>query len=99
MPLYHYKHPRTNEVFEEFRQVNNRNKKFIAPDGVKCERIYYNYNEIDIRKNIRKNIRTSRAGEKLEVFQADPLYVKKCRPKTIKFRDGHVERYDPTKHC
>jgi len=99
MPIYYYKHFKTGEIFEEIRKIKDRDKKFIAPDGIECKRIFYNPNEEAIKKNVKKNVRTSRAGEKLEVFQADPTYVKKCRPKTIKFRDGHVEKYNPNKHC
>ena len=29
---------------------------------------------------------------------ADSQYVKSCKPKYIKFNDGHRQRYDPTKH-
>ena len=35
----------------------------------------------------------------MEPFEADPQYVKKMKPKYIKFNDGHREKYDPTKHC
>jgi hypothetical protein len=34
-----------------------------------------------------------------ECFQADTGYVRKMKPKYIKFNDGHKEKYDPTKHC
>ncbi len=84
--LYQYKHLETGEIFEEFRSVKNRNKSFIAPDGKKCKRV-------DVPKSVQ-----GWSGNR-EVFEADPVYVKKCHPKKIKFRDGHIEKYDPTKHC
>jgi len=61
---------------------------FIAPDGVKCNRVKYpsNYKLGIVDKNA-------------EVFEKDSDYVKKLKPKYVKFRDGHRERYDPTKHC
>jgi hypothetical protein len=43
--------------------------------------------------------RTIIINKNREVFQADSDYVKKCKPKYVKFQDGHRERYDPTKHC
>ncbi|MFW6173441.1 MAG: hypothetical protein ACOC5T_06845 [Elusimicrobiota bacterium] len=95
MPLYVYKHPKTGEIFEVLRKMSDCKKKYKAPDNVWCERIFYNPQMVDIDK---KN-RTSRAGEKLEVFQADPKFVKKMGPKYVRFRDGHKEKYDPTKHC
>jgi len=96
MPIYLYQHPDTGEVFEVIRPVKDRNKKYKSEDGVLCERIYHNP-DYDSQKH--GDRRTSRAGEKLEVFQADPKYVKKMNPKYVKYRDGHRERYDPTKHC
>ena len=95
MPIYIYKHPETDEVFEVLRSMSQSEKQYEAPDGVMCDRIFHN-------PNFNKDkdwMRTSRAGEKLEIFQHDPSYVKKMRPKYVKFRDGHRERYDPTKHC
>ena len=94
MPIYIYKHPDKEEYYEEIRPMKDSKKKLVLDDGTKCERVYNNPN-----RKLFKNRRTSRAGEKLEVFQADPQYVKKCRPKFVEFRDGHKERYDPTKHC
>ena len=39
------------------------------------------------------------AEKEREVFKIDNEYVKSCNPKKIRFRDGHTEKYDPTKHC
>lgn len=86
MPIYQYKHPETGEIFEEMRKLKDRNKVFISDDGTKCKRL-----EVPTSINGWK-------GDK-EVFEADPGYVKKCKPKYVKFRDGHKEKYDPTKHC
>ena len=33
-----------------------------------------------------------------EVFEADRDYVRKCKPKYVKFRDGHREKYNETRH-
>ncbi len=66
--------------------MKDRNRPFKAPDGKKCKRL-------EVSKNIR-----GWSGNR-EVFEADPDYVKGCRPKYVKFQDGHKEKYDPTKHC
>ncbi len=86
MPIYQFVHPKTGEIFEDIRSVKDRDKPFYAPDGIKCGRL-----EVPTRFSGGK-------GDK-EVFEADADYVKKCRPKYVRFRDGHKERYDPTKHC
>ena len=85
-PMYQFEHPDTKEVFEDFRSIKNRNKPYISPDGKKCKR---------------REVPTSIHGWKgnKEVFEADRDYVKKSHPKYVKFKDGHRERYDPTKHC
>jgi len=88
MPVYQYEHPVTKEVFEDLRPIKNRHKPFIAPDGVKCPRIVV---PTDLGY-------CGRAEKEREVFELDPGYVKKCRPKFVKYRDGHREKYDPGKH-
>ena len=85
MPIYVFIHPDTEEEFEEIRSFKDINKPFIAPDGKKCKRKKFG------------NFRGWVKGR--ECFEADPDYVKKCKPKYIKFQDGHKERYDPGKHC
>lgn len=84
MPIYEYEHPETGEVFEDLRSYKNRDKPFIAPDGVECK-----------RKEV-----SSFSGWKgdREVFEVDRDYAKKLKPKYVRFKDGHRERYDPTKH-
>ena len=86
MPIYQFIHPETKEIFEEIRSFKNIDKLFIALDGVKCERIVIPTRLTIINKNA-------------EVFEKDPAFVKKCKPKYVKFKDGHKEKYDPTKHC
>jgi hypothetical protein len=93
MPIYTYQHPVTKKIYEDLRSVSDRDKPLVLDDGTKCERILF------AKSDKPANARTSRAGEKLEPFQADPDFVKKMNPKYIKFRDGHRERYDPNKHC
>jgi len=86
MPIYEFEHPETGEIFDDMRSIKNRNKPFIAPDGVKCKR---------------QEVPSQFAGWKgnREVFEVDRDLVKQNKPKYVKFQDGHRERYDPTKHC
>jgi predicted nucleic acid-binding Zn ribbon protein len=83
VPIYEFEHPETGEIFEEMRKMKDADKPFVAPDGTVCKRIVSNF-----------------MGKKAknEVFEEDGAYVKSCRPKYVKFRDGHRERYDPTRH-
>jgi len=85
MPIYIYKNPKTGEIFEDIRSFKDMDKPYISPDGVKCERIFVTKGLGIVNKNA-------------ECFQKDAHWVKKCKPKFIKFRDGHRERYDPNKH-
>jgi len=84
MPIYCYQHPKTKEEFEVFRKMKDSNKPFYAPDGVKCKKLISTFGGW-------------REGR--EVFELDPDYVKRNNPKKVKYRDGHSERYDPTRHC
>ena len=84
MPFYEYKHPVTGEIFQEFRKMSDSRKPFIAPDGEICKKIFS---------------RCAGWREGREVFELDRDYVKRCNPKKVKYRDGHSERYDSTKHC
>ena len=86
MPIYSYQNPNTKEVFEVLRSFKDWDKPYILEDGTKCKRVF-DYRNIGV---IDKNA---------EVFQKDPDYVKKCKPKYIKYKDGHREKYDPTRHC
>ena len=85
MPIYEFRHPVTSEIFEDLRSISDIDKPFIAPDGIECIRL-----EVPSRFSGWKGNR--------EVFEQDPSYVKKMKPKKIKFRDGHREIYDPRKH-
>ena len=87
MPIYEYQHPETKEIFEDMRKMEDRDKPFIAPDGVKCERIFASNLEY-----------VGRPDKNKECFEVDREYVHKAKPKYIKFRDGHRERFDPTRH-
>ena len=88
MPHYTYEHPETGEVFEDFRPIKDRKKPFVAPDGIKCPFAPF-------------ACHTAPAGIVVgrEGFEIDADFYKKSKPKYVKFRDGHRERYDPTKHC
>lgn len=85
-PIYEYRHPDTGEIFEELRLMKDIDKPFIADDGKKCKRLQVPTRVAGWKKN-------------KEVFEADSSFVKKMNPKYIKFKDGHKERYNPTKHC
>lgn len=84
MAIYCYQNPETKEIFEVIRPMKDSNKPYITTEGIKCERVISSF-----------------AGwkGKREAFELDPHYCKSLHPKYIKFRDGHRERYDPTKHC
>lgn len=88
MPIYEYIHPKTGEIFEKLRPIKDRNKPYVLEDGTKCKRLAISGSVGYFGKS---------AKEK-ESFELDRDYVKKCNPKYIRFRDGHRERYDPTKH-
>jgi len=87
MPIYEYKHPETEEIFQELRQIPERDKPYISADGKKCKRLLFP-----------TTLGYCGKGDR-EVFELDPGYVKKCRPKFIRYRDKHIEKFDPTKHC
>ena len=83
MPTYCFEHPDTGEIFEEFRLMADYNSPFFAPDGKECKRMMSGFTIIDKNE---------------EVFQKDEDYTKLTNPKFIKFKDGHKEKYNPTKH-
>jgi len=86
MPIYVFKNPKTGKIFEEIRPFSKMNDPFYDEDGTKCDRVEVPGGSVVIDNNA-------------EVFEKDNDYVKKCKPKYVKFRDGHKERYDPTRHC
>lgn len=88
MPIYEFIHPKTEEIFTEIRQMSDRDKPFIAPDGEICERVLFS-----------KMGYMGRSEKERECFELDPHYCKKVSPKWIKYRDGHREKFDPTRHC
>ena len=89
MPIYEYFNPETDEIIEVLLPIADRNKDYITEDGVHCKRI-----EVPSDMGYMGRIE----GER-EVFEVDREAVKNAKPKYIKFRDGHRERYDPSKHC
>ena len=91
MPFYDYKHPKTDEIFTIRRSMKDRKKVYIAPDGEECEFVSF---WVSPKKG---TVGVITSGGK-EVFEAFPNDVKKMNPKKIKFRDGHKEKYDQTKH-
>ena len=92
--FYYYKHPKTGKIYSDQRMIGFETKPYKASDGVECELLEDYSPPVEESKNqigiINKNA---------EVFQKDPEFVKKCKPRYVKFRDGHREKYDPTKHC
>ena len=88
IPLYEYFHPETGEIFEVLRPIKDRKKKHEAPDGVMCDPV-----EVPGSMGYCGASENSREG-----FQMDPELYKKRNPKFVRYRDGHRERYDPTKH-
>jgi hypothetical protein len=82
MPIYEYEHPETGEIFEELRSVSDRDRPFIAPDGIKCNKVMASsFGIVNGNADI-----------------ADYDEVLKNKPKYLRFKDGHRERFDPTKH-
>ncbi len=91
--FFWYKHPETREMFSDQRMGGYENRP-LTKAGVKCELVRDYVPPVKKRKPLSFCI----INKNREVFQADSDYVKKCRPKYVKFQDGHRERYDPTKH-
>ncbi|MCK5762538.1 MAG: hypothetical protein KAH05_00310 [Clostridiales bacterium] len=92
--FFYYKHPKTGKIYSDQRMSGFEEVPYMASDGVKCELLKDYCPDTEDSKNqigiINKNA---------EVFQKDSAFVKKCKPKYVKFRDGHREKYDPTRHC
>lgn len=94
MPLYIYKNSKTGELIEELRPMSECNDPLILEDGTVCERDYGGEQTVDDKR--RRQYRGTRGHEGFEV---DPDYYKIVKPKYVKFKDGHREKYDPNKHC
>lgn len=88
MPIYIYRHPETSEEFETIRPWQKRDEPYIHNDGIECPRV-----EVPGSMGY-----CGLATKEREVFQVDRELVHKCKPKKIKFRDGHIEKFNPTKH-
>ena len=95
MPLYTYLNTKTNKVVEVLRPMSESSEDYIDEDGEICQRIFYDTTPADPKKGFR----ATRAGQKLEVFQSDPSFVRKMNPRYVTFLDKHREKYDPNKHC
>lgn len=87
--IFKYKHPKTLEIYSDFRDVKDMHIPFVAPDGVKCKLYGENF----------KNCKSGVVVKGKEVFERYPGYVKEMNPRKIKYLDGHSEKYNPTKHC
>jgi len=87
--IYKFKHPKTHEIFSDFRDVKRANDEFKSPDGIVCE-------------PVGQNMSSNKSGVVVngkEGFEKHPDYYKEMKPKYVKYRDGHREIFDPTKHC
>ena len=93
--FFWYKNPETEEMISDQRMVGYEEKPLIC-GGVKCE-IDREYAPPVKEHKPLGPIRMYKNGQR-EVFEADPQYVKKMNPKNIRFQDGHIERYDSSKH-
>ena len=83
MPTYLFEHPDTGEIFEDFRLMADSDKPFYAPDGIECKKMISGFVVIDKNQ---------------EVFEMDEDYTKLTNPKYVRFKDGHKEKYNPSKH-
>jgi len=91
--FFYYKHPKTGEIYSDQRMIGFEGVPYTSPDGVEC----------DLAKDYSPPVKERKLGiaiidNNAEVFQKDAAFVKKCNPRYVKFRDGHREKYDPTKH-
>ncbi len=87
MPIYIFRNPKTDEIFEELVSFAEADNPVILEDGTECYRIpFFENPPFMVNKNA-------------EVWSKDSAYVKKLKPKYVKTRSGHRIRYDPTKHC
>lgn len=94
--FFWYKHPKTGEMFSDQRMEGYEERPLIKK-GIKCE-LDLTYKPPEKEYKALGPIRIYKDGQR-EVFEADPQYVKKMNPKNIRFQDGHIERYDSSKHC
>ena len=92
--FFYYKHPKTGKIYSDQRMMGFENVPYKASDGVECE----------LLKDYSPPVKAKNPGlciidKNAEVFEKDAAYVKECNPKYVKYRDGHREKYDSTKHC
>ena len=92
--FYWYKNPETGEMFSDQRMRGYEGKPLIR-GGVECE---LDPDYVPPEKNREQHLNLAIINKNREVFEADRELVKKTKPKNIRFRDGHVEKYDPGKH-
>jgi hypothetical protein len=92
--FYYYKHPISGEIFSDQRFEESKDVPYKSADGEICERIEkpLKLDESDSQVNI---LIINKNGE---VFERFPEEVRAANPKYIEFRDGHKERYDPSRH-
>jgi hypothetical protein len=92
MPIYQYKGKINGKIYEISRSISEREKEYIAEDEEVCEFIPW-YLVEKIKSNL------GIIDKNAEAWEKDAEYVKKCAPKYVKYRDGHREKFDPTRHC
>ena len=92
--FFWYKNTETGEMKSDQRMEGYEDKPLIEK-GVKWELV----RDYEPPKKESKATGIAIIDKNREVFEADPAYVKSCKPKYVQFQDGHKEKYDPTKHC
>lgn len=90
MPIYCYRNPKDDSIIKVIRLFSESDKPYILDDGTECVR------DREYELNSQSLGIVDKNGE---CFERYPDYVKSAKPKFVKFRDGHREKYDPTRHC
>lgn len=90
---FYYKHPKTGKIFSDQRMEGFEKKPYKTLDGTECE-LVQDYEPPREEHSNQLGIINKNA----EVFEKDPDYIRKVKPKYVKYRDGHRELYNPNKH-
>lgn len=94
MPTYHYKHPKTNKIYEDHRIISDdMYRPFISKDGAECQFVPW-YMLPDQKVSATKHAK-GLIDRNCEVWDKDRPYVKKLNPKWVRTRDGKKIRYNP----
>ena len=99
MPEYYYQHPDTKEIFIDRRSFSKADDPYISPDGKKCSKIPWYLVEQAVKETSMKKWGKGLVDRKVEVWEADPAYVRKMNPKKVKTRSGKSIPYNPNTMC